>query len=129
MKDAKGHGSDAHSTGVNQVGQPATEYTWAKYKDGHYLMPTNDTVNGRVLNMGNQIGTIHRSGNPSFNASGAPRQLGEPYKRAYKASYRYNEPSGGNKPEGWSMHGSVGGAKKFVEGNLSKFWHPPNIKS
>jgi hypothetical protein len=125
MKDAKGHGSDAHSTGVQQIGQPK-EYTWAKYKDAHYLVPASDQVNGKLLNMGNQIATVHPYGDSTRNQSGAPRQMGEPYKKAYRAEYNYPL-STGTKQSDWQVHGSVSGGKKFVEGRMNSFWEPPKI--
>lgn len=35
MKDAKGHGSDAHSTGVNQIGRGRTQ--WQRDGIGGYI--------------------------------------------------------------------------------------------
>jgi len=42
MKDAKGHGSDAHSSGVNKIGQQPN--VWHTIRDAH-----GDSVYGSVL--------------------------------------------------------------------------------
>ena len=126
MKDAKGHGSDAHSSGVQQVGQPKT-YTWAKYKNTHYLVPIEDQVNGKVLNMGTQIATVRPYMDLAHGLSGAPRVGGEPYRKAFQGEYNYPH-STGAKQHDWSVHGSVSGAKKFTESRLESFWEPPTIK-
>lgn len=109
MKDAKGHGSDAHSSGVQQVGQPKT-YSWVKYGNGHQL-----THGGP----GASIATV----DPHTDSGG---------KRQYIAQYdlRADPPPGlGNKLTGWMMHGTPQGGKKWVEGELAKFWEPPKVKS
>jgi hypothetical protein len=126
VKDAQGHGSDAHSSGVQQVGQPQT-YTWAKHGDTHYLVPERDQIGGRVLNMGTQIATVHPYGDSTKSQSGAPRQIGEPYRKAYQAEYNYPL-STGAKQHDWSVHGSVSGGKKFVESRMGSFWEPPTIR-
>lgn len=110
MKDAKGHGSDqhgAHSDGVQQVGQPKT-YSWTKlpHSMGHVLC-----VNG---NLADQVGGVRAQ---------AKRDGGN----EYIGSYSYPQ-STGNNPSGYSFHGSVQGAKNYVEGSLAKFWEPPNVR-
>lgn len=106
MKDAKGHGSDAHSSGVQQVGQPK-EYAWMKVGNSHRLI----TPDGNVMN---QIGTVI----PQKDSTG---------KTMYRGYYDYHD-STGNKPSSYAMHGSVVGAKKYVETNLKQFWEPPTIR-
>ena len=105
MKDAKGHGSDAHSTGVQQIGQPKT-YTWVKmpHGAGHVL-----AHNG---NIGDQLGNVRAQ----LQRGGGNRYVGS-----------YNYAGTGNTPSGYSHHGSVQGAKKYVESQLSRFWQPPVI--
>lgn len=104
MKDAKGHGSDAHQAGVEQATAPKV-YSWGKVGRGHSLM-----ANG---NLADHVGSVM----PQLQSNG---------KRAYVGSYSFN--GTGNAPSGWSHHGSVQGAKKYVESNLSKFWQPPKVK-
>lgn len=50
MKDAKGHGSDAHQTGVSQIGNPAHVLT-AQYK------AAMEDYNARVAAEGGRYGT------------------------------------------------------------------------
>lgn len=110
MKDSKGHGSDpkgAASSGVQQVGQPKT-YTWTKMPHGMGHVLAN---NG---NYADQLGSVH----PVQDSVGH---------RMYRGSYNYSDSAGGNQPSNSSFHGSVQGAKKFVESNLSKFWNPPKV--
>ena len=126
MKDAQGHGSDAHSSGVQQVGKPQT-YQWVKLGDTHYLVPERDQVGGRLLNMGTQIATVSPYMDLSKNQSGSPRVPGGPYRKAYQAEYNYPL-STGAKQHDWSVHGSVTGGKKFVEGRMGSFWEPPTIR-
>jgi hypothetical protein len=41
-------------------------------------------------------------------------------------SYNYAG-SSGNAPSGYSHHGNVQGAKRYVESQLAKFWEPPKV--
>lgn len=105
MKDAKGHGSDAHSSGVQEIGQPKT-YEWSSHRGSHGLMAGG--------NFADSVGHVY----PTTDSAG---------KRVYRGEYSYQ--GTGNRPSGWSFHGSVQGAKRYVESNLAKFWNPPNVKS
>lgn len=104
MKDAKGHGSDAHSSGVEKIGK---EYSWVKspHGSGHVL-----AHNG---NYADQVGHVQA-------------QTQSNGKRMYVGTYNFS--GTGNKPSGYSHHGSVPGAKRYVEANLAKFWEPPKVK-
>jgi hypothetical protein len=105
MKDAKGHGSEAHSTGVQQIGQPKT-YTWAKMPHGMGHVLANEG------NLADQLGTVR----PQQQRDGSNRYVGS-----------YNYAGTGNASSGYSHHGSVQGAKKYVESQLARFWEPPKI--
>lgn len=48
-------------------------------------------------------------------------------RQAYKGSYNYDGGAGGDPKSSWSIHASVGGAKRAVERGLSNFWEPPTI--
>ncbi len=103
MKDAAGHGSDAHQSGVMAATAPK-EYSWGKVRQGiHALM-----ANG---NLADQLGTVMR--NTMSNG-----------KKVWVANY----PQIGSNPAGWSHHGSVQGAKRLVESKLANSWEPPRIK-
>lgn len=104
MKDAQGHGSDAHASGVNAIGKPSV-YTWGKIGHGMHALMANG-------NLADQKGLVR------------PSQDGG-RKRVYIGSYSHA--GTGNAPSGWSQHKSVSGAKGYVERQLGKFWDPPSI--
>lgn len=106
MKDEKGHGSDAHSGGVQQIGKPK-EYSWSPLPHGGHVL----SVNG---NLADQVGIV-------------TKQMQRDGKNAYVGNYHYIA-STGNSPSGYAHHKSVQGAKKYVEEQLGKFWEPPNIR-
>lgn len=106
MKDAKGHGSAAHQSGVDAATAPK-EYSWGQAGHGIHVL----AVNG---NLADQVGHV------------MPYDAGTG-KRMYRGSYNYS--GTGNTQQGYAIHGSVQGAKKYVEGNLAKFWEPPTVKS
>jgi hypothetical protein len=129
MKDSHGHGSDAHSSGIEQVGQPQPAYAWAKYRDTHYLVPETDQANGKITNMGRQIATVSPYLNPSQNQSGAPRMAGEPYRRGqYKAELNRSFNTGEAKEGNWALHGSVTSAKNWIASRAANSWEPPTIR-
>jgi len=106
MKDARGHGSDAHSTGVQQVGQPKT-YSWSR---------NPDTGVHSLTALGSKpIATVGVTQDSAGN-------------RHFKGEYNWASPAGGNASSGYSLHGSVKGAKGYVESQLSRFWEPPIIE-
>lgn len=105
MKDARGHGSNAHNAGIEAATEPT--YSWSKYRDMHTL-----SVDG---NFARQIGSVMTTTDPDTR------------KRTYRAQYDYPH-STGNANSGWSFHKSVTGAKAYVESNLAKFWEPPKVK-
>lgn len=110
MKDAKGHGSNprgTHAAGVDNVGQPK-EYSWTKLPHGGHVLAHKG-------NLADQVGHVM----PQTQQNGT---------RMYVGRYSYSN-SSGNAPSGYSHHGSVPGAKKYVESNLAKFWEPPKVKS
>lgn len=105
MKDAKGHGSDAHGEGVEKVGQPK-EYSWSKLPHGGHVLAHEG-------NLADQVGSVMQQKQPNG-------------KTAYVGSYNFA--GTGNRPSSYSHHGSVQGAKRYVESNLAKFWEPPKVK-
>lgn len=114
MKDAKGHGSDAHGSGVeaavpSKVGITAKTYSWDKDAHGIHRLSSGN-------NIMTQIGGV------------VPQTDVQTGKKYYHAEYNYPQ-STGNASSGWSRHGSVTSAKKYVEGNLAKFWEPPKVQS
>lgn len=95
------HGGQAHK------GVPASaEYAWTKLPHGGHVL----AVNG---NLGDQVGHVM----PHIQTNG---------KRSYVGTYNFS--GTGNKPSSYSHHGSVQGAKNYVERNLGQFWEPPNIR-
>lgn len=102
MKDAKGHGSDAHSSGVQQVGKPSAAYHWEKKADGFHEL-VGDEPHSRIARV-------------------SPAENG--YIRG-----EYDFPfSTETKQSDGAYHGNVTGAKNWVEGKLSGFWEPPTIR-
>jgi hypothetical protein len=101
MKDAQGHGSDSHSTGVQSVGQ--TAHHWEKRPSGfgvdHRLMSDIPFANPDVRNllgMGSVVGS---------NRTGYVAHV-------FGSAFRYGaEPSPG-------QFKSVSAGKKWVEGRL-----------
>lgn len=106
MKDAKGHGSDAHSSGVEKIGK---EYSWMKLPRGGHVLAHNG-------NLADQLGGVHAQ---ALTSAG--------HKKQYVGRYSYN--GTGNNPSGYSFHGSVQGAKRYVESNIAKFWEPPKVRT
>jgi hypothetical protein len=110
MKDAKGHGSDAHSAGVQQVGQPRVLH-WEKSHGGHVLLPESGSYPA--------IASVNKYAGSSF-ATARPNQ--------YKAQLHESFSGSGKNAGDWSVHGSVQGAKRYIENAIGKSWEAPEIR-
>ena len=114
MKDAKGHGSDAHSAGVEQVGQPKT-YQWTKDADGaHHLVTGNESP----------IASVFKAGSENPPLSSWPTPKGYYYGQLHKD---FN--TGGSRAGNWGLLGSVQAAKRWVETKAANSWDAPNISN
>lgn len=114
MKDAKGHGSDAHSTGVQQIGQPQSLH-WHQVAPGHHvLVPSGGggvpIASVTPLNQGNGL---------RVNNYGGPR---------FKAELHQSFNTGEAKAGTWALHGSVQGAKNWVANRTANSWSAPRIE-
>lgn len=114
MKDAKGHGSDAHSQGVEQVGQPKT-YQWIKDVNGaHHLVAGNEPPVASVFKAGTE--------NPLLSSGRTPK--GYYYGQLHKD---FN--TGTSRAGHWGLLGNVQSAKRWVEKKAANSWDAPYISN
>lgn len=113
-KDAKGHGSDAHSDGVQQVGQSKI-YQWTKGTDGVHRLASGSEP---------PIASVFRASSENPPLSSGPIPKGYFYGQLH-ASFNTGEGRAGN----WGLLGSVQSAKGWVERKAANSWDAPNISN
>lgn len=113
MKDAKGHGSDAHSAGVEPIGQPKI-HQWVKGADGVHRLVSGDEP---------PIASVFKGGSEKPLLSSGPTPKGYYYGQLHKD---FN--TGRSKAGSWGLLGNVAAAKRWVEKRAADSWDSPNIK-
>jgi hypothetical protein len=111
-KDARGHGSDAHSSGVQEVGKPVTLH-WEKNAAGsHVLLPESGSYPA--------VATISNYKNPDYSGS-VPQPK-------YQATLHQTFNTGAARAGNWALHGSVQGAKNWVKRTVQNSAIAPEIR-